>query len=877
MFRKEDPFNIPSINRSLDRLGRALGSPAGEGASTAVDSTILGPWNNEVNPNSFFPPIEIQGNRWDKLYPYRILVVAPVPGQKEGSTVKYQALTSGTVNAVFGPAFQDSSSDFFRVNFFRSSNKWEYHLPITPQQISITNQFTNTLDATQRGVVEQHGGTKFKMISMSGSFGVWPNKGSVGQTAPTPPSSFETLFGGSIAAFSGLTNQVANLIDTARGNSSRAKPSVGDEKNAIGNFAGTGYAHALLLDQFLEQYAEAKTKKEWAGYRLALDIPKQNQTYLVTPLSFTHQQDSNSPNEHRFSLQLKAYRRIKLADGVANQNINTPTPLETNTLQRVLQSVTELRRTLASAFNLVRAVRSDFQTPFNALRELSMFTKGLSGLTSSIAELPSNIIEDSKLSIADSLSNIDSSTLVSSLSPATAISINAIKSFKGRMEGQNLSSAFVQSSVLTQTDPINKIFSNQEQNFDLFNLLDVESVPFSFQARAAINNETARVSLLTADDIKTHKKTLQDLAYQISNNFGTGDETFSRVYGRPEPRQRLQEITIDEYDILKKLYDTILSLGSLVITDAVDRNQNAAYEFVKSEALDAGIPFEDSVSKVRAPVPFGLTIEQIAARYLGDQERWLEIVALNNLKSPYIDEVGFTLPFLSNGDGRQLNIQSSTNLFIGQVVTIFSNSQPKQRRRIINIERINENNFLITLDGLDNLSGFTTTDQASLLAYLPGTVNSQDQIFIPSNIGVPDDLVTRPVPAAQDDELTGLSKIDFLLTDDNDIAIDSFGDFRLSFGLTNIFQALKLKFVTEPGQLLRHPDFGSGLRQGASTADISANNVYNIISSLIAQDPRFSGIESLQVIKEGPILRVNLSVFIANGLGVYPISFQLAS
>jgi hypothetical protein len=270
-------------------------------------------------------------------------------------------------------------------------------------------------------------------------------------------------------------------------------------------------------------------------------------------------------------------------------------------------------------------------------------------------------------------------------------------------------------------------------------------------------------------------------------------------------------------------------------------------------------------------------MEQIAARYLGDQERWLEIATINALKSPYIDETGFFRPLLSNGDGRQVNVNSDLDLFVGQKVTILSNTQPRQRRTIINIERINSSNFLITLDGLDNLDIFTTNDSAQIQAFLPGTVNSQDQIFVPSTLPVPDDIVTRPIPAAQEEVLTGLSKVDLLLTDNNDIALDTFGDFRLSFGLTNLFQALRIKLITEPGQILRNPSFGLGVRPGTSTADYNATELYNTLQALVAADPRFAGIERLQVDLDGPVMTINLSVFMANGLGVFPISFKLSA
>ncbi len=834
---------------------------------------VSGPWkfnSDRVERDSFFPSIDIQGERWDKLFPYRLIVVETL---KDGS---YKIVTQGSSSSVATRILPDSQNGLFQISFQPISNSWIFQLPITPQQLSISNQFAISNSATLRGIVEEHGGTKFKMISMAGTFGVWPYRGNtVG--APQAETSLQTLFGGTIQAFSSLSSSVTRTVNAFSGKrpKSTSSPSFSGK---IGAYEGTGYAQALLLDQFLEQYAERKKGPDWANMRLALDMPKQNQTYLVTPLVFSYNQAADSPNEYKFSLQLKAYRRITIkSEGFSE--ISTPDPLASNTLQNVLRGVTEARRALGTAVNLVRAVRSDVSGPFNALRETALFVKNLSGLAASVVDLPENLISDAKFAIADSISNLDQAGLIASgITSKLVGDVSKVKDFKRQREGLPLGTAIDENTVLSsKTSPINNLFENPAQNFDLFNQLDVNSVSFPSAVQNAIDNEIARTSLLTVDDIKKHKDTIQDLAYQISNAFGTGDATFSRIYNKAQPKTRLQPITIDEYDILKKLYDAVQLMGVLTITDDVQQNQNAAYEFVRAEAEDAGITFEDSSSKIRAPVPFGLTIEQIAARYLGDSERWLEIVTLNALKSPYIDEIGFSRSLLSNGDGRQFNINSAEDMYIGQKIFLFSNSQPRQRRTIINIEKINDTNFLVTVDGLDNLEIFTTSDQAKVQAYLPGTVNSQDQIFIPSDLPVPDDLATRPVPATKDDELTGLSKIDLLLTDGNDLAVDAFGDLRLSYGLTNIFQALKLKFITEPGQLLRFPEFGSGLRPGMSNADINAQNVYNVISALIAQDPRFAGIESLQIIQDGPIFTVNLSVFIANGLGVYPISFRLAS
>ena len=64
-------------------------------------------------------------------------------------------------------------------------------------------------------------------------------------------------------------------------------------------------------------------------------------------------------------------------------------------------------------------------------------------------------------------------------------------------------------------------------------------------------------------------------------------------------------------------------------------------EFVSALAATSDIAFTIPNSKIQVPVPFGLTMEQIAMRYLGDPQLWLEIATLNDLREPYIDENGF--------------------------------------------------------------------------------------------------------------------------------------------------------------------------------------------------------------------------------------------
>ena len=88
-----------------------------------------------------------------------------------------------------------------------------------------------------------------------------------------------------------------------------------------------------------------------------------------------------------------------------------------------------------------------------------------------------------------------------------------------------------------------------------------------------------------------------------------------------------------------------------------------------------------------------------------------------------------------------------------------------------------------------------------MLGYLPGTINSQNQIYIPSDLPPQEDNESHEIPHLDNQFLTKISKVDWLLTDQYDIAINSMGDFRLSNAMTNLIQALKLKIRTKQGTL----------------------------------------------------------------------------
>lgn len=834
--------------------------------NTSGGTTTL-PWN-DLN-SRFFKYITIKPERWDQLFPYRLVVVDTKNGVQvvNGSSKVQVSVKGGNDNAI--------------VNFEPLGRQWIFTLPITPQQLSIQDQYAINTSATLRGVLEEHSGVRFKIISASGSMGVWPYRQSV-TTPPSSPTILQSVFGGTIEAAQNLIGQVNRVINAATSNHPAEKPISKRPETSSQGPTSTGYYHAMALQQFLEQYAEAKKDPAKAHWRLVFDIPKQNQSFVVTPMQFQWMQNANKPLEINYSMQLKAWRRIDL-----NHSIEPTKPdiqaISPGILQRILQVISEARKATSAAIDLIGAVRSDVSKPLDVLRQTSLFVKDLSGVVATAADLPFQIQKDFSSAIKDSLNNLKDSIAIVSSNPSLRNSLNAVSSSSAQTEGLSLASVqggqLGRNMAIAQSiDPANNIFNSPERNYELMDQSPVYSLKLNNAQQAIVDDAIDEARSITVDDLKSFRATTLELALQLSNNFGAGDTYFSQIYNRASPTVRIQPMTLDEYDLLKKLYDVVQAYDILTATTEIDdRNKKTNMEYVAGLADLSGIDFEIPNSKILAPVPFGLSIEQISARYLGDPQRWIEIATLNNLRTPYIDENGFQLPLLSNATGRQITVSAVENLYVGQRVVLRSSTQTPSARRILGLDRLSDTSFLITLDGEPDLDNYVTLDSAYLQAYLPGTVNSQQKIYIPSEIEVPNDPNIIPPASTSSDPLVALSKVDWLLTENGDVAVNSFGDVRLAAGLTNIIQALKIKIATPRGSIMTHPSFGLGIRSGIMNTDLDISDVFNSLDKMIQEDPRYQGLETLQIELNGPTLSLNMGVRVAGQQGVFPLNFQLSA
>ena len=137
-------------NQAQSLKNAAVAAVTGQNSSPGTPSP--GPWFKEKSDNAFFNPIKLDGDRWDKLFPYRLVVWDAKNKQivSSGSSHNFKLKADGSI---------------YRIVFEPMANSWIFKLPITPQQYSVSTQFTATVTATQRGIVEEHNGIKFKLFS----------------------------------------------------------------------------------------------------------------------------------------------------------------------------------------------------------------------------------------------------------------------------------------------------------------------------------------------------------------------------------------------------------------------------------------------------------------------------------------------------------------------------------------------------------------------------------------------------------------------------------------------------------------------------------------------------------------------------------------
>lgn len=788
--------------------------------------------------------------RWNKLYPFQLMIIK----RENGSYAK-------------------------------SGIKATFTLPIPPQELTISTPFAISTQVTLGGIVEEHNGAPLRNITLRGTTGVVPLRTSMAAEKSKLLGVLQDVgvFGGTITAVTNaisavktVVSQVTNLLGGTDGTS---PPNV----NADSLFAGdmgktTGYYQMELLKRFLESYINQKKTAAGKDLRLALCVWKEQAVYLVTPVNFDVIRNATSPLEYMYNLQFRAWRRIQLRDSTPKSfegHVGVKSPSKFAQIVNILESS---RHVLAGAQNTLKAVRADIKnTLFTPLRQVILFSKDVRGLATSVADFPDNLVSDLRQPLlemfGDKAAEAPKGLTTAQRSLESSLKALSVESVKNDTKTGTTKSPLAASPGANSAD---KAIANPEEHFETFASIKMGDLNVRPETARKIEEEKRKVRLLRREDFEAARDSVLTVLADFSDAVGAGHPTYTRIYGTPE-RTPTKVPTDDDWEIIHALSQVATAMDSLATSSDINQDQISSIDYIAGLASRSGIAFTVPKSKFAVPFLYGHTLEQLADRYLHDPNRWHEIAALNGLRAPYVDEVGFELPFLVNGSGNQVLVSDGSRYFSGQLCYVGSTSVRREKRRIQKVEQLGPGQFVLTLSGASDLQKYTIVAQARVQAFLPDTINSQMQIYIPSDEeALDEDFKVKSIPGVDYfDPLVRSGGIDLLLTARGDLVITPDGDCRLAVGLTNIIQKVRLAIGTPRGSLLHHPEFGLGVKPGTSIADLSAQDLLAETTQLFKDDPGFSGVQAATVRINGNSLQIGLGIGIAGTSQVVPVQIDV--
>jgi hypothetical protein len=825
----------------------------------------------QVTDKTWFRNDSISGGNWNQLFPYQLLVVEE---SGEGKYTRYQPRVP-SINAGGQATFQ-------------------YTLPMPPESFSISMPFAINNSVTLGGHVEEHNGAPTRIITISGTTGVFSNRG-----AALSPKAFQwrdAIFAGTVtAARQTITAAKQTLAATGLfGNTQFIDNTIPqtdfDDPTASGSL--TGWYQFRLLQIFFESYVEMKKLKSNRNVRLALATWKDEAVYLVSPLHFNVDKGAGSPLEYHYNLTFKAFKRVKLEKGLADKvKAYKPIDVSPGALSKTLNTLMSARLVLQGAKKTLMAIGGDVnRTIFEPIRQLTLLCKDTLSLPLTIADLSDSIAQDTKTAVLqitsvrkdgdDWLQNVKrAGKHVSENAQAIYDAIKSLGSEQADSAGTTIDEKVkAWEQGLRDTHPANTAFVRPSDNYDFFSNVPVGDLNLSPKLQNAIAAERRKVHALTRLDYQRMADGIQATADTYAAAIGAGHPTYNAIYGLQAPAKTIIDTpTDDDFNTLFYLNQLVLEMRRFAVTTNESAKLNAIAT-VAGLASRSGIAFKQPISKFAVPFPYGGTLEQLAFTYLKDPDRWLEIATLNGLQAPYVDEEGFILPLLVNGANNTVFVGSAKSLFVGQPVWIGSDTNVRSPRTITKIDILAPNQVLVTVDGPADMDQYITLANAKLEAFLPNTVNSQMVVYIPSDLEPKDeDFTTRSIPGIKEyDSFIAVGGIDLLLTPANDLVITPDGDSRWSVGLTNVIQKVRLALSVVQGTLNRHPDYGLPIEAGMSLADLSAAQVVRAAESMFAGDPTFTGIKAAKISVNGPVANLNIAVEVRGVSQIIPISAQVA-
>lgn len=765
-------------------------------------------------------------------------------------------------------------------------------LPIPPQSISYNVPTAVQTTVTMRGITEEHNAAPLRQIALGGTFGVYPIQPSSAQAASGQKTALDYFFANTVNTFQRAKSTFDKLASAFSNDAGPFKSQLIDQPD---EWTQTSYTLAHNMDRFFSAYLEAKKGGTIQLY-LGFNMHKDKMYFDCTLNNYSIRKQAGTV-EYMYQVGLTAWRRREAPIGTVGAAKAAPSVNSRqapNVFARLNGALNDARTLIGQSLFVLKGVQGDiYQNILTPLKTANLLVKDAAGIPMTLGDFPKTIVNEAKGPVLEALSNVNNlgDKLGSELKKWLAK--EGVRSFYGSVErgvieglvtdNENdpqsdwYSGPVTEENATTNSIIFESVFEEPDQNGMIFDNMDIDSLELTSELRNAIDNEIEAARNLTYNDIGTLRDQLNQFTALFSQRLGGQDPTFNAVFGLAS-LDTDKKLGTEDIDFLIKLDDASAALDELVVIlrDGEKDDSNDYAKFYGEYARTQGIDFQENTSKFYVPFPFGASLESLAVQYLGDANRWIEIAAINGLKQPYIDEEGMLRPLTSSGSGNAFFLESSDYMYIGQVVTLQSDTQIAEPRRVTSIDIVSEIQTIVTVDGEPDLSRFKLVDNAQLRVFMPNTVNSRMLIAVPTTtpVNVPGNIKINP----SERDLTNIgyvAKSDFMLINFQDGTADiGFigSDVAISEGMANIVQAAQIKLRTKRGELVNDPDFGNPIEAGDSIADFDANTAIAQLSQTFAEDSRFNRVAAARIQVQGRAATIDLLLDVVKSQAYLPIT-----
>ena len=831
-------------------------------------------------------------------------VLPPLPfnaGDPSSTSHKITSILPENWNQVFPYGFAlyeaDPTGNIFRLAQgallipFGGINRISLSLPPTSIRWSIP--FATELTATNGGVIEEHNGVVFRPISIEGSTGLMPTRGN-----PNGGILDNSLVKAAASLIPATTSAITTLVKqiTAVGNSI-----VGSSSSAQGQFSlngassilsQSGYVSFWLLSNFLVAYEEAKKKVQYQNLRLVFEVPKDNMGYVVSLGNFEAGKTAQTVYPYSYQIQMTGFDLVDLSNiggALASYDAPTiPTPSNPGAIKAVLNVLSAGRNAMLAQQNVLLAANADATDILNGFQQAFLSVKGLVSTPTDISDFANSVAANAtQLFQGDfatvlantwtqqqALGNPDAAQALGSSVQTTQSSVPSNQPVTTTPQGETVNP----NSAANQASPQSQGLMTA-LNLALADPTIAQTIPTSsFTAPAslqqAMTQQLSDANNTSANDIRTLNDKLQNASDLLAFTTDSMDPDYQQTFNLIPPTGIVRQLTEDDVILQSSMQESIAGYDSLLATGELYNEREPDPFVLANQYLDPTDQLISPISCYPVVVEQGSSVDKLAQRYLGDANRAEEIILLNGLRAPYIDETGFVVQMSGIGS-RTCIVSSLTNLIIGQTVTIKGKGVASQRRTIVNLQDFGTGLYQVTFDGDSSLNlEIPQSTNPNFTARLPGCVGSNDIILMPSQVDL-GQIAERPTYLQS--QLTNAEKVfkvDIALGPNGDYIKDQNGDWVLAYGYTNALQALSLKVQTGRGELEQAPEFGLPLRIGQRTSDIPASELNNMVYRQVTMDPRFFTAQVAATVT-GTVANINVNAIGAQNTGIIPVNFQV--